>query len=273
MMQLAGAEGDSPVLQAVQHHLASPGRGVRGKMALQAARCVNLGMEFALPVAACAELLHNASLIHDDLSDGDTSRRGVETVWSKFGRDVALCAGDLLISCAYMALADLPEGAPYRSLIRRVHLLVAQTIHGQAADLLAARNTVPAVTAYEAMAAAKSGPLLCLPLDLIFTISGDAAARDIVQHAVRSCAVAYQIADDLDDLPMDALSPQTAAANIVIVMERAEACDRATSLARAAHMARCKLQQARSSARALPAGTDAIVCGLADFIETKLDGN
>ncbi len=265
------ANADGPVLEAVLHHLSFPGHGVRGGIALQAARCMNLTVDAAIPVAACCELLHNASLIHDDLFDGDTERRGAETVWSKFGRDIALCAGDLLISCAYAALADLPESAPYRDLITSVHRHVAETIHGQAADLLSAGNTSAALPAYKAMAAGKSGPLLCLPLDLIFTISGDKTARTVAREAVRSCAVAYQIADDLADLPTDELSPQSAAANIVIVLERSEGLDRATAISRAAAMARRMLNDARATARALPGGTDAIACGLADLIGTKLD--
>jgi geranylgeranyl diphosphate synthase type II len=264
------APPDSPVLLAVRHHLAAPGHGVRGKMALEATRLMGLDTQTGVAIAAVCDLLHNASLIHDDLSDGDTERRGIPTVWSLFGRDIALCAGDLLLSCAYLALSDLPPSLPVGRLLVRVHQHVAETIHGQAADLQASRSA-SAVAAYEAMAAAKSGPLLALPLDLVFTITGELTARDASRDAVRCCAVAYQIADDLADLAADELFAQTAAANIVVVHERAARLDRETAIARATAMARDRLDAARGLARTLPNGTGAIVAALAALIEPKLD--
>ncbi len=264
---------NSAVLRAVHHHLAAPGQGIRGKMALQAALCMGMDAQTAIPLAACCDLLHNASLIHDDLSDGDTERRGIPTVWSVYGRDVALCAGDLLISCAYLALSDLPQSALIGALLRRVHAHVARTIHGQAADLLPAAAGCDPIAAYLATAGAKSGPLLCLPLDLAFTLCGDHTARDLSRDAIMACALAYQMADDLDDVASDERTEQGAAANIVIVLQRSLGCNRATALQRATVMARNHLTQACRLAAALPNGTDAIVRELARRIDLKLNGN
>ena len=75
--------------------------------------CEAVGGNFrgALPTAAAIELLHTASLIHDDIIDGDVLRRGVRTVHSIWGDEVAITAGDLLIGKAVeiMALATPPK--------------------------------------------------------------------------------------------------------------------------------------------------------------------
>lgn len=65
------------------------------------------GKEKALKLAAVVELLHTASLIHDDIIDGAKMRRGVEAVHKKFGVNLAILSTDLLISIAYNICADL----------------------------------------------------------------------------------------------------------------------------------------------------------------------
>ena len=125
---LGSADPQSPVCQAVIHHLRTPGLRVRSQIALHAADCLGVDAQSALAIATCCELLHNASLIHDDLQDRDQLRRGMQAVWSMFGDDVALCAGDLLLSSAYAALADVTNIAAMQHLVAQTHAAVAQTI-------------------------------------------------------------------------------------------------------------------------------------------------
>ena len=63
----------------------------------------------ALHWAVAIEVLHNASLIHDDICDGDQLRRGRPAVWSKYGRDVALTLGDWLVALSFELAAEAAQ--------------------------------------------------------------------------------------------------------------------------------------------------------------------
>ncbi|RKT87955.1 geranylgeranyl diphosphate synthase, type I [Saccharopolyspora antimicrobica] len=88
----------------------------------------------AVAAAAAVELVHNFSLLHDDVMDGDTSRRHRATAWTVFGRPAALLAGDALLSLATEVLLNSTSphaAAAARSLSATTRVLIA----GQAADL------------------------------------------------------------------------------------------------------------------------------------------
>ena len=274
MLSVAIGSGDtqSPVWQAVIYHLGTPGLRVRSQIALHAAECLGVDTQSALAMATCCELLHNASLIHDDLQDRDQLRRGTRAVWSMFGDDVALCAGDLLLSAAFAALADVTDVAAVPHLIALTHAAVAQTIRGQTSAALPPHADFDRLAAYEAMAAAKSGPLLALPFGLVFSYCNRPDLVATSARAVSAFSIAYQIADDLADIEADARTVIGAAANIVIVLEAAGRADRMTAQASAVLLARTKLSEALAVAAALPDGTAAILSDLAQRITHKLDG-
>lgn len=274
MLSAAIGSGDpqSPVCKAVIHHLGTPGLRVRSQIALHAADCFGLDAPSTLAIAACCELLHNASLIHDDLQDRDHLRRGMQAVWSMFGDEVALCAGDLLLSAAYAALSNVTNIAAIPHLVALTHAAVAETIRGQACPTLPAHANFDRLAAYQATAAAKSGPLLRLPFGLVFTYCNRPDLVATSARAVSAFSIAYQIADDLADIEADARTALGAAANIVIVLEAAGGTDRTTAQASAVLLARAKLAEALAIAAALPHGTAAILSDLAQRIAHKLDG-
>ena len=274
MLSVAIGSGDpqSPVCQAIIHHLGTPGLRVRSQIALHAADCLGVDTQSALAMATCCELLHNASLIHDDLQDRDRLRRGIPAVWSMFGDDVALCAGDLLLSAAYAVLAEVTDVAAIPRLVALTHAAVAQTIRGQASAALPPRADFDRLAAYQAMAAAKSGPLLSLPFGLVFSYCNRPDLVATSARAVHAFSIAYQIADDLADLEADERTAPGAAANIVIVLEAADGTDRTTARVSAVLLARTKLAEALAIVGDLPHGTAAILFDLAQRITHKLDG-
>ncbi|WP_279580512.1 polyprenyl synthetase family protein [Fodinicola feengrottensis] len=81
------------------------GKSTRSALLFAAARGVGGSEEIALPGAVAVELVHNWTLLHDDIIDRDTERRGRETAWSVFGSGLAMLAGDALLSAAYTTLA------------------------------------------------------------------------------------------------------------------------------------------------------------------------
>ena len=85
---------------------AGSGKALRPAFALLAAEAVGGEPVRALPAAVAVELVHNFSLVHDDVIDGDATRRHRPTAWSVFGSTAAILAGDSLLALAFAALAD-----------------------------------------------------------------------------------------------------------------------------------------------------------------------
>lgn len=195
---------------AAVYHLQSGGRRIRARLALHAGMALGLSAHNSVVLAAVAELLHNASLVHDDLQDRDQYRRGVRTVWCEFGDNIAICAGDLLLSAAYGALGDFVDDSEPRflpGLLRLVQAGTSAAICGQCADLAfnTDQDAVNArdISAYKKIAIAKSGALLSLPLELALVCGGQPAFTWIAKRACEAFAIAYQIADDLHDVAQD----------------------------------------------------------------------
>jgi len=249
----------SRAVDAARYHLSAGGARVRAQLGLGAAAALSLTGQHAISCAAAPELLHNASLVHDDLQDRDTTRRGKPTVWSRYGKDIALLTGDLFISLAYMATADHPHPAPA---IGALHDAIATTIAGQTQDCRAGQPT-PEECAN--IAADKSGPLLALPIRLAL-IAATVPGQDLALRAGRALAIAYQTLDDIADRQSDLLNDVT---NICLSLEasghvpasaKSIACDRAYAA----------LQAARSAAVALPSNAGAPLQTLADRLEAQL---
>jgi geranylgeranyl pyrophosphate synthase len=212
----------APAAKAAAHHLASGGSHVRARIALSAGLALDLPPNVLVSLAAAAELLHNASLIHDDLQDRDQIRRGVPTVWAKFGDRVGLCVGDLFLSAAFAAVAQAGEGAPIAALVGLVHATTSAAIRGQCDGFDMAASASEDLGRYEAMAVAKSGSLLSLPLELVLTAANLLESLPLARQAAGEFAIGYQIADDLCDYQTDlGNGQQPASANIVRILESA----------------------------------------------------
>ena len=82
----------------------SAGKRIRPILVLLAARACGAEPASVLPAAAAVELLHNFSLIHDDIEDGDALRRGRPTVWAQWNIPQAINAGDAMFAMAHLAL-------------------------------------------------------------------------------------------------------------------------------------------------------------------------
>jgi heptaprenyl diphosphate synthase len=98
----------SPVMnisQPARHVIAAGGKRLRAALVLLAARINTYAAARAIAVASAVELIHAASLVHDDLIDQSPRRRGLETVHSKWFRDAALVGGDYLFALAAEAIA------------------------------------------------------------------------------------------------------------------------------------------------------------------------
>ncbi|MET8854187.1 family 2 encapsulin nanocompartment cargo protein polyprenyl transferase [Amycolatopsis sp. NPDC004625] len=109
---------------------ADGGKALRPALVLLCAEAAGGDPADAVPAAVAVELVHNFSLLHDDVMDGDTTRRHRPTAWTVFGIGPAVLAGDALLSLAFEVLA--PSGAPNARLLSAAVLALNE---GQAADL------------------------------------------------------------------------------------------------------------------------------------------
>lgn len=250
--------------QAVAQHLSAGGSRVRARLALHACRALRVHEPAAVAIAAACELLHNASLVHDDLQDRDAQRRGRDAVWRSHGDATAICAGDLLLSAAYAALAD--TGPAAASLLAAMHARVSAVIRGQCDDLALQGGTLACLHTYERVAAAKSGPLLVLPLELALRSAGQAAAVDDAERAGTLFAVGYQAADDLDDVERDAVNEEL---NVVAVLA---ASGHADPFVAARELAIDRYRQSAAIALRLPGGCGALLAEQATRRAALLSG-
>src|SRR5207237_5377859 len=108
---------------------AGVGKRMRPALCLWAATACGADPERALPVAAAIELVHNFTLVHDDIQDGDLLRRGRPTVWSIWGQAQGINAGDGLFALALRAALERPDAA--RVLVEAA----VEVIEGQCLDL------------------------------------------------------------------------------------------------------------------------------------------
>lgn len=248
---------------AASYHLACGGARVRALGAIDVSVALGLDERSAVSLASAVELLHNASLIHDDLQDDDPSRRGHEAVWCKFGKSAAICAGDLLIAQAFGELANVSNVEVLPSLLKHVQKAVSVTIEGQCKDIDA--QHIKTLSAYETVAAEKSGPFLRLPLELPLIASGRQGFLDNTQSAITHFAIAYQIADDLCDRESDSVSGQL---NIVNILAEEMPTEEAINLAksRAQHL----LRKCQAKLHLLPNNSGKIFIELAQNLMLKV---
>ena len=223
MRELSGLQSDTagPVQHAVRHHLDSGGSRTRATIGVAVGTALDLVPRDTVAVAAAAELLHNASLIHDDLQDQSKSRRDNDAVWARFGENLAICAGDLLVSAAYASLAQVSEPELAAELVTVAHAATARVINGQAQDLALQQACVKDFDLYREVAGEKSGPLLGLPLELALTAAGQHDYVPVARDAATSLATAYQIADDLEDEQRDVRKDAPSCLNAVAVLRNA----------------------------------------------------
>ena len=275
MLQMLGGGGVSEcgmmadAAVAGVNHLTGGGRRVRARLALQAGEALGLLADDSVIIAAAVELLHNASLVHDDLQDREDTRRGSPTVWAAHGDEVAICTGDLLLSAAYGVLGKISDCRKLPSLIKQTHACTVKVIRGQCAELLARGKQVTDMAVYEEIAAGKSGALLSLPLELVLIASGHHAWLGEAKHAARSFGIAYQIRDDIEDVVSDAMGEEgPRAVNALLVLRDGGHGHNAEEVAR--EIGSYHIRSAILSAERLPNGAGAFLRELAQGLSNQL---
>ncbi|HEY3708333.1 MAG TPA: family 2 encapsulin nanocompartment cargo protein polyprenyl transferase [Amycolatopsis sp.] len=173
------------------------GKAVRPALAVLSAQAAGAAPETGVPGAVAVELVHNFSLLHDDVIDRDTTRRHRATAWHVFGVSSAILAGDSLLALAFDVLAASEHPAALEG-IRVVSATVQELIDGQSADMAFERRTDVDLAECVRMAAGKTGALLGGACALGAAFGGGGAEQ--VAGARRfgeRLGLAFQLVDDL----------------------------------------------------------------------------
>ena len=173
------------------------GKSVRPTVTLLAAEAVGAPAEDAVPGAVALELVHNFSLVHDDLMDGDRERRHRQTVWALFGSSQAILAGDALAALAYAVLLEAP-GERGRRAARELTDATLEMIRGQSEDMAFESRIDVTEDDVLRMCAHKTGALIACATALGAILGGGddpqvAALRAFGNHV----GIAFQAVDDV----------------------------------------------------------------------------
>ena len=177
---------------------ADAGKGMRGALAVLGAEAVGGSATDAIPGAVAVELIHNFSLIHDDIMDNDRMRRHRATVWDVFGVGDAIIVGDALHALAFQVLLGDEVSERTMAATDRLGRATSAMIAGQAQDVALDRSDTATLAQCLAMEANKTGALLAQSVAIGAVLGGgDATTVDALEHYGASMGVAFQAVDDV----------------------------------------------------------------------------
>jgi geranylgeranyl diphosphate synthase, type I len=178
-------------------------RGKRIRPLLLLLTCLASGGNWknALPASAAVELVHNFSLIHDDIQDNSPLRRGRTTVWKHWGLAQAINAGDAMFTLAHLSLLRSDEHSPPDVVVKAARILQYACLHltqGQYLDLDYETRKDITIDDYWPMVEAKTATLIATCTQLGALISGAEEARCAEFRRFGLClGLAFQVQDDL----------------------------------------------------------------------------
>jgi geranylgeranyl diphosphate synthase type I len=178
------------------------GKQIRPVMCLLACQAAGGDWQQAVPAAAAIELLHNFSLIHDDIEDASPTRRGRPTLWTIWGSEQAINAGDAMFAFAHLAMNRLVERGVVAETavhaLRRFDETCVKLTQGQHADMDFETRDGVTVDDYLAMITGKTAVLLSLCTELGALIAG--SSPQTVHHYAQfglNLGLAFQVIDDI----------------------------------------------------------------------------
>ncbi len=182
---------------AVCEHLAGGGKFVRAGLTLVSAAAAGADESAGIVGAVAIELVHNFSLVHDDIIDGDLERRHRPTLWAEHGVGHAIIAGDALATLAFQVLLEEPTAERVRAAERLAGATQAM-IAGQAEDMASELRASLSVEECLHMEAGKTGALLSCAVAIGAILAGAPAATvDALADFGRHLGIAFQAVDDV----------------------------------------------------------------------------
>jgi geranylgeranyl diphosphate synthase type I len=181
---------------------ARSGKRLRPLLCLLACEGCGGAVDQALPAAAAVELLHNFTLIHDDIEDQDRTRRDRPTVWSIWGEAQGINAGDTLFALAQLALLRLQDREISASVVVHAARIFNETCialtGGQCLDIGFESRKDVSVEDYLAMIEGKTAALVACSCEIGALVAGAPEAQQYHLRAFgRHSGLAFQMLDDI----------------------------------------------------------------------------
>jgi len=194
-------KGSPPELYAAARHLIeNGGKRLRPYMMLRSCQILGGSMNATHKAVSAIEMIHNFSLVHDDIMDNDELRHGVPTVHKKYGTPVAILAGDVLFSKAYQVLTAVRERELLPDLVTKLADVCVDICEGQMLDIqMAQEERIPTQEEYITMIRNKTAALFeasCAMGAICARTSNKSDVRYLSLFG-RHLGVAFQITDDL----------------------------------------------------------------------------
>ncbi len=208
-MQRANDFGNSRLYEMLAYHMGwqnntskNESRGKRIRPLLVLLTCSAAGGEWkhALPGASAVELVHNFSLIHDDIEDGSLLRRGRPTVWKRWGVPQAINTGDAMFALAHLEVLRLAETVSPAIAMQAAQLLQYTCLHltqGQFLDLSYEQRNDLSIEEYWRMVEGKTAALVATSTQLgAMSAFVDDKTIDLYRKFGHSLGMAFQVRDD-----------------------------------------------------------------------------
>ena len=185
---------------AAGHLIVNGGKRLRPYMVIRSCQIVGGKSSNAMNAASAVEMVHNFSLVHDDIMDNDEMRHGVPTVHKKYGMPLAILAGDVLFSKAFQIISNsrLSDRATTQ-LVSRLSKACVDICEGQLLDIkMAEERKIPSQSEYITMIGKKTAALFDVSCAM-GAICASNKSKDIsnLSSFGRNLGIAFQITDDL----------------------------------------------------------------------------
>jgi len=194
-------KGDPKILyDAAGHLIVNGGKRLRPFMVIKSCQILGGKTSNAMPAASAVEMVHNFTLVHDDIMDNDEMRHGVPTVHKKFGMSVAILAGDVLFSKAYQIISNSKlSPSATNQITSRLAKACVEVCEGQLFDIkMAEEKRIPTQSEYIKMIGKKTAALFDVSCAM-GAICATNKPHDIsnLSSFGKNLGIAFQITDDL----------------------------------------------------------------------------
>jgi len=176
------------------------GKRIRPLLVLLTADLLSLDWKKVLPAASAIEMLHNFSLIHDDIEDHSPLRRGKETIWKKWGTEKAVNIGDMLFILAVQTMQTSTSNFGLKESLEGSQLFLqaaSSIMQGQQMDMAFEGNAEVRIDDYLSMISEKTAALLAHSCEISAVLAGsDLKMRQYLRTFGLNLGMAFQIYDD-----------------------------------------------------------------------------
>ena len=186
--------------EAAGHLIIHGGKRLRPYMTVRSCQMLGGAESDAMAAAGAVEMIHNFTLVHDDIMDNDDMRHGVQTVHKRFGTPVAILAGDVLYSKAYQSITDSGmQPQAIAVLVSRLAKACVDVCEGQFLDMkMSEEDRIPTQAEYITMIRKKTSALFDVSCTM-GAVCANGSNTDIANLSAfgRNLGIAFQITDDL----------------------------------------------------------------------------